>query len=101
MKKILLTSLILLTIFVTFESALAWHRPPRGHFKVIIPPPPLFLVPPVIYYRGYFPPPNSYRSPDYYDDESYRVWVPGHWEERWGPYGWERVWIPGHWRYYP
>jgi hypothetical protein len=27
--------------------------------------------------------------------------VPGYWEERWSPYGWEKVWVPGYWRYDP
>jgi hypothetical protein len=25
--------------------------------------------------------------------------VPGYWDYRRGPYGWERVWIPGHWQW--
>ena len=38
------------------------------------------------------PPPAPY--PDSYHDR----WVPGHWEERRGPYGdLERIWIPGYW----
>ncbi len=95
MKTIMIITLISLTIFLTFGSAIAWHRHARSHFGIIIAPPPILIGPPVIYYRGYYPPPS------YYYSEPYRVWIPGHWEERWGPYGWERVWIPGHWRYDP
>jgi hypothetical protein len=25
--------------------------------------------------------------------------VPGYWDYRQGPYGWERIWIPGHWEW--
>ena len=99
MKKILLISLILLAILFSRGSALAWHRHYYGypHFRVFIAPPILLPPPPVIYYRGYYPPPVYYEP--YYDP--YRVWVPGHWEERQTPHGWERVWVPGYWRYGP
>lgn len=101
MKKIIMISLILLAIFLSSESALAWrgHYRGHGHFGVFIAPP-VFVAPPPFYYRGYYPPPGYY-GPDYYYREPYRDWVPGHWEERWTPYGWERVWIPGYWRYGP
>ena len=102
MKKIMMISLILLTIFLTSGSAVAGHRYFRGHFGIFIPPPPPILIgPPAIYYREYYPPPRYYGPPEYYYSEPYREWVLGHWEERWGPYGWEKVWTPGHWRYDP
>ena len=101
MKKLLMISLILLAIFLSSESALAWRGHHRGHgrFGVFIAPP-VLIAPPPIYYRGYYPPPGYY-GPDYYYREPYRDWVPGHWEERWTPYGWERIWIPGYWQYGP
>jgi len=101
MKKIIMISLILLAIFLSSESALAWRGHHRGHgrFGVFIAPP-VWIAPPPVYYRGYYPP-SSYYGPDYYYREPYRDWVPGHWEERWTPYGWERVWIPGYWQYGP
>jgi hypothetical protein len=58
------------------------------------------VAPPPVYYRGYYSPP-SYYGPDYYYNDPYRVWVPGYWENRWTPYGWERIWIPGYWQYSP
>jgi hypothetical protein len=96
MKKIIMISLILLTIFLLSGSASAWRGHHRGHFGIFIVPPPIWVASPPVYYRGYYPPP-SYYPPDYY--ETYRVWVPGHWVERWTPYGWQRVWIPGYWEY--
>jgi hypothetical protein len=93
MKKIIMIGLILLTISLSSGMALAW---PRGHFGIFVAPPPIWVAPPAFYYRGYYPPP-SYYGPDYY--EPYRVWVPGHWGEKWTPNGWERVWIPGYWEY--
>jgi hypothetical protein len=98
MKKFIMIGLILLTIFLSSGSALAWFRPYHGHFGVFITPPPVWVAPPPVYYRGYYPPP-SYYGPDYYYNDSYQVWAPGHWENRWTPYGWERVWIPGYWQY--
>jgi hypothetical protein len=102
MKKLLVISLILLGIFLSSGSALAWRGPyyGHGHFGFIIPPPPIWLAPPPVYYRGYYPPP-SYYGPDYYYNGPSRYWVPGHWESRWTPYGWQRVWIPGYWQYGP
>jgi hypothetical protein len=97
MKKLIMISLILLAIFLSSGSALAWHRHFHGygHFGIFIAPPPLWIPPPpAIYYRGYYPPP-AYYGPYY---EPYRAWVPGHWEERQTPYGWERIWVPGYWR---
>jgi hypothetical protein len=64
------------------------------------PPPPTYYYPPPAYYYppsgriGYPPPlpPAPSRIP--YRDN----WVPGHWEERPGPYGeTERIWVPGYW----
>jgi hypothetical protein len=44
MKKLLMISLILLAIFLSSESALAWYRNlyrGHGHFGVVIAPPPI------------------------------------------------------------
>ena len=90
MKKIIMISVLLLTIFLSSGSALAWHR---GHFGIFVAPPPLWVGPP-----AYYSPP-AYYGPGYYYSSPYRVWVPGHWERRWTPYGWERAWIPGYWEY--
>ena len=96
MKKIIiLISLILLTIFLSSGSALAWHR---GHFGIFVAPPSLWVGPPAFYSPGYYPPP-SYYGPGYYYSSPYRVWIPGHWEGRWTPYGRQRAWIPGYWEY--
>ncbi len=87
MKKLLTIGLILLTVVLSSGTALAW--------RFFVAPPPLW-GPPAVYYRGYYPPPVGY-GPDYYGP--YRVWVPGHWENRWTPSGWHRAWIPGYWEY--
>ncbi len=81
-------SLVLVAIFLWSGQALAWHR---GHFGIFIGPR-LWVGPPAFYSPGYYPPPVYYSSP-------YRAWVPGHWESRWTPYGWQRAWIPGYWAY--
>lgn len=97
MKKLLILSLIVLSlgIFLTSGStAFAWHR---GHFGIFLPPPPFWVGPPAVYYRGYYP---HYYGPDYYSGPS-RYWVPGHWDSRWTPYGWQRAWVPGYWQYDP
>ena len=96
MKKILMISLILIGIFLSSGSAFAWHGG-FGHFGVFIAPPPVFVGPPAVYYRGYYPP---YYGPDYYSGPS-RYWVPGHWDSRWTPYGWQRACVPGYWQYNP
>ncbi len=95
MKKpiIIMISLVLLTLFLSSGSALAWHR---GHFRIVLPPPPFWVGPPAVYYPRYYPAPNYY-PPGYY--APYRVWVPGHWEDRWTPSGWQRIWLPGYWEY--
>ena len=98
MKRFIVISLILLAIFLSSGSAFAWRG--NGHFGVFIAPPPIWVAPPPVYYRGYYSPP-SYYGPDYYYNDPYRVWVPGYWENRWTPYGWERIWIPGYWQYGP
>ena len=64
MKKLIMISLILLTIFLSSGSALAW-RGHRGHFGVFVAPPPFWVGPPAFYYPGYYPPPGYY-GPDYY-----------------------------------
>ncbi len=97
MKKLIMISLILLTLFLLSGSALAWRGHHGGHFGVFIAPPPIWVGPPAYYYPRYYSPP-SYYGPDYYYGPS-RAWVPGHWEDRWAPHGWERVWIPGYWQY--
>lgn len=88
MKRFIMISLILAAIFLSSGYALAW----RVHFGIF--PPPLWVGPPTLYYPGYYPPPVYY-GPGYYGSP-YRVWVPGHWEVRWTPYGRERTWIPGY-----
>jgi len=97
MKKLTLVaiSLILLTLFLSSGPALAWRG--HGHFGPFVAPPPFWAGPPAVYYRGYYPPPGYY-GPDYYYGPS-RVWIPGHWEDRWTPSGWQRAWIPGYWEY--
>jgi hypothetical protein len=97
-KLIIIMTLILLTVFLSSGPALAWRGHSHGHFGIFIAPPPIWIGPPVIIHRGYYPPPDPY-PPNYYEPN--RVWVPGHWEERWAPYGWEKVWIPGYWQYNP
>lgn len=99
MRKILLTLLILISFLIITDFASARdrrlypHRHPY-HSGIYIRPPAL-LIPPPVYYRSYYP---HYRAYPYYE-YGYRVWVPGYWEERWTPYGWESVWVPGYWRY--
>jgi hypothetical protein len=106
MKTFLLIGLVLMVLALPVEPASAWYRHgyrggyhPHGHsnFWVFIGAPVILVPPPppvqYYYYRSY--PPN-----DYYEyDRSDRVWAPGHWEYRSGPYGWERDWIPGHWEW--
>ena len=94
MKKLIMISLILLTIFLSSGSALAWYR---GHFGIFVTPPPFWVGPPAFYNPGYYPPPGYY-GPNYYYAPS-RVWIPGYWENRWTPYGRVRAWIPGYWEY--
>ncbi len=97
----MLISIIFMILVLTVGAAFAsgWgnhHRHYRYHgyssFGIFIGPPVIWAPP--IYHQYYYPPP-VYEGPSYYD----RAWVPGHWEERYGPYGWERVWVPGYWRY--
>jgi hypothetical protein len=102
MRLLAISLLILLILLISAHLASAWdryyHYRPHSHFsfRVIVPPPVLLPPPPPIVFRGYY----YYEEPRYYGDGcEYREWVPGHWEERWTPYGWERVWVPGHWRY--
>lgn len=96
MKKVILVSLILLTVIILSGPAFAWHGHFRGHFGVFLAPSPFWVGPPAVYYPGYYPPPVDY-GPDYYGP--YRVWIPGHWENRWTPSGWQRAWIRGYWEY--
>ncbi len=81
-----------------FASGWGHHSHFRGHghagLGIFIGPPMIWGPPPYWYYSPP-PPPPVYEGPGYYE----RPWVPGHWEERYGPYGWERVWVPGYWRY--
>ncbi len=97
MKKIIMISLILAATLLSSGQAFAWHG---GHFGIFIAPPRLWIGPPGSYYPGYYPPP-AYYGPGYYYSSPYRVWIPGHWESRWTPYGLQRVWVPGYWRYGP
>jgi hypothetical protein len=93
MKKILMIGMVSLIILLAAGPASAWRGHPRGHshFGVFFGPPVIYFTPPPVYYRYYYP-------PDYYDP-GYRVWVPGYWDYRETPYGWERIWIPGHWEW--
>lgn len=108
MKKFLIMGVLLLVILLSAGQASAWHRPAHHRhfgFGIIIGPPIILPPPPPIYYRDYYPPygyygPGYYGPPGYYD-YGRRVWIPGHWEDRWTPYGWDRVWIPGYWEYSP
>ncbi|MGQ9646355.1 MAG: hypothetical protein ACUVWO_07455 [Thermodesulfobacteriota bacterium] len=102
MKKILILSIASLVLVLSVGPASAWygHRPyPRSHFHfgVFIGPPVILLPPPppVRYYYDRSDPPVDYYEYDRVD----RVWVPGYWEYRKGPYGWERFWVPGHWEW--
>ena len=94
MKKLIMISLILLTIVLSSGSALAWHR---GHFGIFVAPPPFWVGPPAFYNPGYYPPPGYYARNYYYAPS--RVWIPGYWENRWTPSGRVRAWIPGYWEY--
>ena len=98
MKKFItiMITLTLWTLLLSSGSALAWHGHYRGPFGIFPAPPPFWVGPPAVYYRGYYPTPGYY-PPGYY--EPYRVWVPGYWQDRWTPHGWQRVWIPGYWQY--
>jgi hypothetical protein len=99
MKNFLIISLALLIFLLTTGVASAWHKHPSHHyhyhFGIFLDPPVVRIGPPV-YHREYYPP-YIYYPPHYY---GYRVWVPGHWEERWTSHGWETVWIQGNWEYY-
>jgi hypothetical protein len=62
------------------------------------------LINPPVYVSPAPVPPSVYQSyPDYdrsaYAYDEYREWVPGHWEQRPGQFGWRSVWIPGHWSF--
>jgi hypothetical protein len=64
-----------------------YYYPPPAYYY----PPPTYVVPPAG--RIGYPPPPPPRGAPYRDN-----WVPGHWEERPGPYGgMERIWVPGYW----
>lgn len=93
MKKVLVISIALIAILMTAGIASA-HWRSTFSFGAFFPPVVVWapVVPPVVYPTY---PPYSYYSPGYY---GYRLWVPGHWESRWTPYGWTRAWIRGYWR---
>jgi hypothetical protein len=95
MKKNLIATIVLAVLLLTTGVASAHGRFGFGIFIA----PPIFVAPAPVY-----PYPYPYHYRPYRDygpyDHSYREWVPGYWEERWGPYGWERAWVPGYWRYY-
>jgi len=92
MKKLLILAMVLLVLLLAAGPASAWRGHPRGHshFGIFVAPPVFFGPPPLVYPRYY--------APQYYDP-AYRVWVPGYWDYRDTPYGWERVWMPGHWEW--
>ncbi|MFB3885322.1 MAG: hypothetical protein ACE144_08830 [Thermodesulfobacteriota bacterium] len=101
MKKeivIIVTVLLVILLVAGVSFASGWGH--RGHFRGhghsgfgIFIGPPLIWAPPPVYHRHYYPPP-VYEGPRYRDP----AWVPGHWEERYGPDGREWVWVPGYWR---
>ena len=96
MKKLLIIGAVMVTLLLAtgVASARSWHHG-HGHshfsFGLFIPPP-VYYAPPPVYYRSYYPP---YDDGYYY--RSHKVWAPGYWSWRRGPYGWERVRIPGYW----
>jgi hypothetical protein len=93
MKKILVLTLVLgLTVASLPARPAAAHR---VHFGIGLGfwVPPVYFSPPSVVY----PRPDAYSPPPY--DNSYREWVPGHWESRSTPEGTVREWIPGHWLY--
>lgn len=91
MKKVLILSVILLSVLATVGIASAhWRFGFGGAFIA----PPVVVAPPYAHYRPYYPPDDYYGYG--YPGYGYRRWVPGHWEQRWTPYGWKRVWIPGY-----
>jgi len=99
MKKTLIGVIVLSGILLVTGVASGHGRFGFGIFFA----PPIIIAPAPVYpypysYPHYYYPPPPYGPHDYYGN---REWVPGRWEERWGPYGWERVWVPGYWRYYP
>jgi len=99
MKKIFIFSLVLLALSLAAGPASAGSSS-YFQFGVILGPPFFYFPPPPVYYA---PPPAYYWPPPYYYGgyypPSYRVWVPGYWDYRRTPYGWERAWIPGHWEW--
>lgn len=98
-KRILIISVLIFILLFFSKNTFSWHRHPRHYFSfgIVFAPPPIVIGPPVIYWNYYMPPPPKVYEPPYYICPN-RVWVPGYWEERWTPYGWERVWVPGYWR---
>jgi len=96
MKKRILAGLVILLAFV-FTTGIAsatgkfgghgHFRYPRSGFSTTTP---RFWGPPVYHRYDYPPPVYRHYGP--------RVWMPGHWTERWTPYGWQRSWVPGYWR---
>jgi hypothetical protein len=102
MRRSILILLILISFLITTDIASArdgrhyYHGPSyRSGFYIS---PPVIRIAPPVHYRPYYPSYRIYPPADYYE-YGYKVWVPGYWEERWMPYGWERVWVPGYWRY--
>ena len=88
MRKVLTTIMILVFLLLSGGTALAhW----RFGFGVGVPSPFVWASP----YPGYYAPYGHYS----YGYPGYRVWIPGHWEQRWTSYGWRRAWIPGYWEY--
>jgi hypothetical protein len=99
MKKLLIIGAVLVALMLVNEDAFArsrFHGHGHSHFSFgLFVAPPVFVAPPPVYYRSYYPP------YDYgYYPRSSRVWIPGYWGWRRGPYGgWERAWIPGYWNW--
>ncbi len=86
MKKSLVVAAVFASILLTTGIASASH----WGFSVVLPPVGVYAAPAA--------PPPAYSPPPYYAP-GYRTWVPGHWEDRWTPYGYRRAWVPGFWAY--
>jgi len=107
MKKIAIILLAALFAWAVAQPAEARHGN-GGAFLLglglglLLVPPLIHAAPPPVVYGPHYPPPPPADYSRYDDLPSDRVWIPGHWAQRWNSYYrvWERAWVPGHWRYY-
>ena len=106
MKRIVVSLLVsvLLVLFVSAAPASAGHNRFWPGLAIglgsaivlgnILYPPRAYSYYPASGY--YYEPAPAYCPPPPPRARGY--WVPGHWEEGYGPYGgWERVWVRGYW----